>query len=63
MFKAAIEYTMGNNITTRSLHDGNLMIEKQVFDAQSKMNKNTNSMNQSFQATEVGMSGNYDWRA
>jgi hypothetical protein len=48
MFKAAIEYTMGNNITTRSLHDGNLMIEKQVFDAQSKMNKNTKSMNQSF---------------
>ena len=48
MFKAAIEYTMGNNITTRSLHDQNLMIEKQVFDAQSKIQKNMNSLNHSF---------------
>ena len=50
MFKAAIEYTMGNNITTRSLHDQNSLIEKHVFDAQSKMQKSGNfgSLNHSF---------------
>ena len=48
MFKAAIEYTMGNNITTRSLHDNNNLIEKHVFDAQSKIQKNANNLNNSF---------------
>ena len=38
MFKAAIEYSMGNNQqTTRSLNDHNLSIEKQVLDGQAKL--------------------------
>ena len=37
MFKAAIEYSMGNQQTTRSLNDHNLSIEKQVLDGQAKL--------------------------
>ena len=32
MFKAAVEYSMGKNITTRSLVDDESSIEKQVLD-------------------------------
>ena len=39
MFKAAIEYSMANQQTTRSLNDQNLSIEKQVLDGHAKLQK------------------------
>lgn len=33
MFKAAVEYSLGKDITTRSLKDEKSSIEKQVLDA------------------------------
>jgi hypothetical protein len=39
MFKAAVEYTMGDQITARSLRDRNSLIEKTILDVHSKISK------------------------
>ena len=39
MFKAAVEYTMGDAITTRSLIDQHSLIEKNILDGHTKIKK------------------------
>lgn len=39
MFKAVVEYTMGEAITTRSLMDPTSLIEKNILDGHSKIKK------------------------
>jgi hypothetical protein len=44
MFKAAVEYTMGEAITTRSLVDQKALIEKNILDGHTKIRKQKNNI-------------------